>query len=230
MTLPFLWRVERDYPPLNLAKNYSVFNGSLQYLENPLSNVSSLSANLSQPFFFFLLTQPYVVFHCVGYLSQVPGNATVQILLSITDVETTRMLFSTSRLTFVLVGVLLSVVHSMASEDSTFFADVTSASTIEGDSSVQVTEIEGPPPSGITSCSFRRFRNNLRSLIDFSSVFPYIYIVLFIFNLIFNPFLILWLAISPLTFNIIGSTAMCFAFPVSIVDVSAAFSNAFPYY
>ncbi|KAI9564591.1 hypothetical protein GHT06_008332 [Daphnia sinensis] len=126
--------------------------------------------------------------------------------------------FQTSRLTFVLVGVLLSVVHSIASDETisgTFFADATSASTIEGDSSVQlpITDIEGPPASGITSCSFRRFRYNLKSFINFRSVFPYVYIFLIIFNLIFNPFFILWLAISPLVFNIIGSTALCFAFP-----------------
>lgn len=162
-----------------------------------------------------------------GYFNQVPDNVLVH-THRITDLnnyaQVKRMFcFLTSgKLTLLFIVVLICVVHSKASTETISGNLFTDASIFEGGDSMQlpVAQQVEPPPIGITRCSFHRFTNNLRRLVNFRSVYPYIFIFIFTFNLIFNPFLILWVVISPIFFNIIGSTALCFALPVSTADNS----------
>lgn len=129
-------------------------------------------------------------------------------------------LLTSCKLGFVFVISLLVMVHSFANNDTinlnNFNAeqislpvstDVNGTVLTTGQSESAATGIGG-------SCLFQRFRENVNTFVNFRSVFPYVYIAIFLFNLIFNPFLIIWILISPIVFNILRSTTTCYIFPV----------------
>ncbi len=131
-------------------------------------------------------------------------------------------LLTPCKLGFAFVISLLVMVHSFANNDTInlnnfnaeqisvpVLTDVNGAVLTTGQSESATTGIGG-------SCLFQRFRENVNTFVNFRSVFPYVYIVIFLFNLIllFNPFPIIWILISPIIINILRSTTTCYIFPV----------------
>ena len=136
-------------------------------------------------------------------------------------------LLASCKLGVLLLISLLVMVHSLASNvtinnPSNFNSSKipTSGFTDEKNSSVPITAGQTEPATSLLvgSCLFQRFRENIRSVVNFRSVFPYVYIAIILFNLIFDPFLIIWVLISPIVFNIVRSTTTCYIFPVSLTS------------
>ena len=129
------------------------------------------------------------------------------------------------KLGVLLVISLLVMVHSLASNvtinnPSNFNSQQIPASGFTDDnSSLPITAGQTETAtSAVGSCLFQRFRENIRSFVNFRSVFPYVYIAIILFNLIFNPFLIIWVLFSPIVFKIVRSTTTCYIFPVSLTS------------
>jgi hypothetical protein len=121
-----------------------------------------------------------------------------------------------------LVISLLVMVHSLASNvtinnPSNFNSQqIPTSGLTDGNSSVPIPAGQTEPATmAFGNCLFQRFSETVRSFVNFRSVFPYVYIAIILFNLIFNPFLIIWVLISPIIVNIVGSTTTCYIFPVS---------------
>jgi hypothetical protein len=105
-------------------------------------------------------------------------------------------LLTSCKLGVLLVISLLVMVHSLASNIainnlSNFNSQQIPASGFtDGNSSVPILAGQTEPATmAFGNCLFQRFSENVRSLVNFRSV--YFYITIILFNLIFNPFLII---------------------------------------
>lgn len=138
-------------------------------------------------------------------------------------------LLTPCKLGFAFVMSILVMVHSFANNDTINLnnfnveqvsllvsTDVNGTVLTTGQSESAATGIGG-------TCLFQRFRENVNTFVNFRSVFPYVYIAIFLFNLIFNPFLIIWILISPIIINILRSTTTCYIFPVSLTHTRSTY-------
>ena len=134
-------------------------------------------------------------------------------------------LLTSCKLGVLLVISLLVMVHSLASNvtinnpSNLNSQQIPISGSTDGNSSMPIPAGQTKPATTAVgncgNCLFQRFSENVRSFVNFRSVFPYVYIAIILFNLIFNPFLIIWVLISPIIVNIVGSTTTCYIFPVS---------------
>ena len=134
-------------------------------------------------------------------------------------------LLTSCKLGVLLVISLLVMVHSLASNvtinnPSNFNSQqIPPSGLTDSNSFVSIPAGQTEPATtAVGNCLFQRFSENVRSFVNFRSVFPYVYIAIILFNLIFNPFLIIWVLISPIIFNIVRSTTTCYIFPVSLTS------------
>ena len=106
-------------------------------------------------------------------------------------------LLMSCKLGVLLVISLLVMVHSLARHTNIAINNLSNlnsqqipaSSLTNANSSVTIPAGQTEPAtSEVGSCLFQRFRENIRSFENFRCVFPYVYIAIILFNLIFNPF------------------------------------------